>query len=189
MQIVDLPTVAVEKETDKGTKILVFPCKLSLEGQIYDWELNAGQVSRIFTKTDKATNAITWEGKSGDIVNVWYATPKGAGKYPYYAAEPAEDGNVNVATTATEMFSATPSKPAFVKTGGFRKTGEKVEWDGTPRQSSFRQGLAGMMQAILSNPNINPLDKEHRNLVREIADEEVEYVRIHAKELEQSVKD
>lgn len=193
MTIRSLPDAPVQKQTEKGNTIEVFPIQMELDGKLYDWELNAKQVERIFTKTNRETNAITWRGAAGDTVNVWYATPKTAGGFAYFAAEPTNE--VNTAAAAAEIFGDGPQhtapkttaapKPRFVPTS----RGEKTQWDGTPRQSSFRQGLAGMIQAILSNPNINPRSAEDVAFAHELAAAEVEHVRVTAKILEEKIKD
>lgn len=208
MVIHSLPDSPVQKQTKKGNTIDVFPVQLEKEGQLYDWELNASQMERIFTKTDRQTNAITWRAVAGDTVNVWFATPKGSGGFPYFAAEPTATGaTVDTAAAAEEVFGdgpqhssppqngapnativggkVVPIKPRFVPVS----RGPKTEWDGTPRQSSFRQGLAGMIQAILSNPHINPTAAEDVEFAHQLAAAEVEHVRITAKILEEKIKE
>lgn len=196
MTIRALPDAPVQKQTQKGNTIDVFPVQMELGGQLYDWELNASQMERIFTKTNRETNAITWRAAVGDTVNVWYATPKTSGGFAYFASEPAETGAlVDTAAAAEDVFgdgpqhtaqkTPAPIKPRFVPTS----RGPKTEWDGTPRQSSFRQGLAGMIQAILSNPNINPKAADDVAFAHQLAADEVEYVRVTSKILEEKIKD
>lgn len=201
MRIITLPNSPVEEKTAKGTTITVFPVSMEFQGAEFEWKLNQAQMERIFTRTKKNTGEVLWKAREGDIVNVWYASPKGqgrayyiaeaatgtqdAGTEPDMAAEVAQVFNEGVMTGTSTASVQVKAKPKFFKA----PAKEETKWDGTPRQNSFRQGLAGMEQAILSNPNVNPLDPAHVLAAREVAEQEVRYVRSRAPQLEQEISE
>jgi hypothetical protein len=200
MTILDLPTEPIQKETKTGTIVTVFPVRLEYSGNTYDWELSADQMARIFRKTTKA-GQVTWQASVGDTINVWYASNASNPQRPYYAAEPAGEApaNVDMAETAVQVFEdgelkpvvapvapVAPVKPKFVPAKG---RGEEPKWDGTPRQGNFRAGQAGLLQALISNPNVNPFDEEQLERAFQLSQRLVVAVRKSAKNLEESTQD
>lgn len=200
VEVVEMPKEpTIETSSDGASSYENFYVKLSHQGQVYDFKCNASQLARIFTHKKK-TGEIFWQAKNGEHLNFWYASNQKMPNRPYFAAEPIREGDT--AAMAMAVFGddeggaqltvspVTPAKPVFAKSnaGGFRKT-EETKWDGSPRDSSFRQGLAGMLQSMYSNPNVNPLDDAHRAAVKKICDEEVAYVRYQSKVLASSITD
>lgn len=202
MTIDHLPSEPVQKETTPGTHVTVYPVIMNHQGESYEWDLNEAQMKRIFVKSDKAGN-VTWSARTGDSVNVWYASPKKVGGNPYYLAEPCND-SVTTQQEVSAVFSEsddgelTPKLPTAPKKATFAKTyrtapagavGGDTKWDGTPRQGNFRAGYAGILQSILCNPNVNPLDDEQREKAHIITAQEVVRVRYESKALEASTQD
>jgi hypothetical protein len=188
MKIESFPVEGVDKPTKTGGTVTVWPVKLSREGVTYDWELNAAQVARIFSKTSKAGD-VTWQAAEGDIVNVWYATNQKAGGYNYFAAEAADEADEDMVEVAQKTFQ---QKPQFAKKGaaprGSAPTGE-TKWDGSPTLGNLRAGIAGIYQSILSNPNVNPFAPEQRTEALAISIEEMLKIRMAAKAQEESLED
>ena len=194
MQLKEIPSEPIIKTTLTGEELKLFPLTLEYNGEQYEWELNDKQLSRIFTKTTKSGD-VTWQAKPGDIVNVWYASNKKMPSRPYYDAEPDTNEALLGVAAAEDVFDLVPEKktlvptpkPHFVKTS--RASSTETKWDGTPRQSSFRQGYAGMIQAILCNPSINPRNPEDITFALSLAREMVKEVRVGSKVLEEEVID
>lgn len=162
MHIASLPSTQTQRVTENGKTVTFYDVKMELGGDIYDWELSQAQMTRIFTKTSKGQSEVNWQAQEGEAVNVWYATPKGSG-HPYYLAEPIPATGSVVGGTPPAP-AVTPSvvaqKPKFAPTSAPRRAGDTPVWDGTPRQGNFRAGTAGVFQAIISNPNVNPLEED-----------------------------
>jgi hypothetical protein len=201
MEVVEMPTEpTIETSEDGKSTYENFYVKLSHQGQVYDLKLNAAQITRIFTHRGKS-GEIFWKAKAGDVINFWYASNQKMPQRPYFAAEPVKDGKVSMVAAAEEVFTpassvsegpegqveAPKAKPTFAKSNAFRK--EEPKWDGTPRESGFRQARAGLLQAILSNPLVDPFDDETVKKACARADELVAENRKAAKKLEQTITD
>lgn len=200
MTVVDMPSAPVIETSEDGTKQYEnFYVKLSHQGQTYDLKLNPDQMARIFTHKKK-TGEVFWQAKAGDSIYFWYASNQKMPSRPYFAAEPVREGDTVANALAVfgedgEMTpvmapAATPKKPTFAKSnaGGYRRA-EETKWDGTPRQSGFRQARAGLLQAILSNPNVDPFSDKHVEMAGKLADRLVAENRVAAKALEENITD
>ncbi len=219
MKIVDIPTTSVDIKTDKGTFVTLFQCKMEHQGQMYDWDLSPAQLSRIFTKTARtgavvwnARNGdlcnVMLSTPKGAGKFPYYDAEAVAGTAPDGEMTPVQP-SVDLADAADDVFgdpmdsaekvevyqegvkvavAPVAPKPGFVKTNRFSKP-DAPQWDGTPRQSGMRMAVAGLRQALYSNPNINPKSEEDVNWVRTFVSAEVLNVREVANELEASLKD
>jgi hypothetical protein len=204
MVIASLPTEPVTKTLPTGKEITYFDVKMDLDGSRYTWECDPKQFAQRFVKSDK-TGKEYWRAHEGEIVNVWYASNKTTPSRPYYAVEPAvkdqsvgmpaafdvfDDGEMVAHVTAPAAAAQPVTSPVPYKQKFAPSTrAEQPKWDGSPRQSSFRQGLAGMLQAILSNPNINPLEESNIEAAKNLAEQLVKYVRVEALRLESEIKE
>lgn len=96
-------------------------------GQHRIWKLNPDSFQRIFKREFKGK--VEWQVQPNEVVNVTYRSPKSEGGNAYFIAE-------------SETASPRPATKAYTASATPRPVATQSQYDGTHRQSAFRNHLA-----------------------------------------------